>query len=195
MALDMNDIMALKSLESGGMSPYEQVKVGYMQSKRPSGTATAGLVLGSVGTALAVGAWIFAPIFAKARAAQAREAANAAKDVANANFNGLVNLIAANNNNTNETLNRLINTVSAERNERIAGDLNITTTISDTLSGTQQGQLTAQQQAELAASQVATQQVMTGLMTGQYSQNPSRVVLVRGQRECECPASGCGCNG
>ena len=59
MSLEMNDLLALKSMGEG-MSPYETFKVGHMQSKRPSGAATAGLVLGSVGTALAVGAWISA---------------------------------------------------------------------------------------------------------------------------------------
>ena len=188
----MNDLMALKSLENG-MTPYEQVKIGHMQSKRPSGAATAGLVLGSVGAALAIGAWIFGPIVANNKANQAREAARGAKDIANAQFNGLTALMANNNANTNATLDRLINTVSAERNERIAGDLNITTTISDTLSGQQASNLTAQQQAELAASQVATQQVMTGLMTGRYSENPQRVALYQDARPCACPNS-CGCN-
>lgn len=195
MALDMNDIMALKSLESGGMSPYEQVKVGYMQSKRPSGTATAGLVLGSVGTALAVGAWIFAPIFAKARAAQAREAANAAKDVANANFNGLVNLIAANNNNTNATLDRLINTVATERAERIAGDVTLTNTVNDSVSGSQQGTLTAQQAAELSAINTATNNLFNQALMGNISENPQKVQIYSAPQPCGCPATGCGCNG
>lgn len=184
MALELNDLMALKSFDNS-MTPYEQVKVNYLQNKnRPSGVGIAGLVTGVAGVVAAVGVGVWA----SAKANQAREAARTAKEVA-----------AAQNAGTAALLNRLAtqydNYMAVERQERIAGDLNITTTISDTLSGTQQGQLTAQQQAELAASQVATQQVMTGLMTGQYSQNPQRVVLVRGQRECDCPASGCGCNG
>jgi hypothetical protein len=174
MALEMNDLMALKSLENG-MSPYEQFKVGNMQSRRPSGTATAGLVLGSVGAALAIGAWIFGPIISNNKA-------NGIKDLANARYDA-----------TRDTLNQIAGLLAAERNERIAGDVNITTTINDTLSGTQQGQLTAQQQAELAASQVATQQVMTGLMTGRYSENPQRVALYQDARPCACPASNCGC--
>ena len=36
MAIDANDLMTLRAME-GGMSPYEQFKVGHMQSKRPSG--------------------------------------------------------------------------------------------------------------------------------------------------------------
>ena len=78
MALELNDLMALKSLD-GGMTPYEQMKISHMEGKRPNGAATTGIVLGSVGTALAIGAWIFGPIFAKARAAEARQAAAATK--------------------------------------------------------------------------------------------------------------------
>ena len=59
MALDMNDLMTLKGLENG-MSPYEQMKVAHMQSRgRASGVGITGLVLGSVGLAAGIGAWIF----------------------------------------------------------------------------------------------------------------------------------------
>ena len=195
MALEMNDLMALKSLENG-MSPYEQVKVGYMQSKRPSGSATAGLVLGSVGTALAIGAWIFGPIIANNRARQATEAARAAKDVANANYNGLAALVAANASNTNATLDRLINTVATERAERIAGDFTISQTQSDTQTGSQAAQLTAQQAAELSSIQSVQQNLLNNAIMGNLSENPQKVVLVSGQRECGCPATnGCGFNG
>ena len=196
MALEINDIMALKSLENG-LSPYEQTKLSMMESRRPNGAATTGIVLGSVGTALAVGAWIFAPIFAKARAAQAREAANAAKDVANANFNGLVNLVAANNNNTNATLDRLINTVATERAERIAGDVTLTNTVNDSVSGSQQGTLAAQQAAELSAVNSVMQQTYTDFVTGRASLNPQPVSLYSSPQPCGCPATncGCGCNG
>lgn len=193
MALDMNDIMTLKSLD-GGLSPYEQTKLSMMESRRPNGASTTGIVLGSVGTALALGAWIFAPIFANARAKEAKEAANAAKEVSNANFNGLANLVAANNQNTNATLDRLIGTLATERAERIAGDVTLTNTVNDSVSGSQQGTLTAQQAAELSAIQTATNTVTAGLMTGQYSQNPQKVALYRDATPCGCPATGC-CNG
>ena len=53
MALEMNDLMALKSMENG-MSPYEQFKTQHMQAKsHTSGIGVAGLVLGTVGTAAA----------------------------------------------------------------------------------------------------------------------------------------------
>jgi hypothetical protein len=182
MALEMNDLMALKSLENG-MSPYEQFKVGHIQQKsHTSGIGVTGLVLGTVGTALAIGAWIFPTMYGSGKAAQAREAALAAKEQAN--------LLSAG---TQRQLDQLTNLFAAERQERISGDFTLNQTITDTVSGSQQGQLTAQQQAELAASQVATQQVMTGLMTGEYSRNPQRVALYRDATPCPCPAGGCGC--
>ena len=180
MALEMNDLMALKEMN---MSPYEQFKVGNMQQRsHTSGIGVTGLVLGTVGTALAIGAWIFAPIYGNSRANQAQEAARSAMNTAN--------LLAAGN---QRQLDQLTNLFAAERQERISGDVTLNQTITDTVSGSQQGQLTAQQQAELAASQVATQTVMTGLMTGRYSENPQRVALYRDATPCPCPASGCGC--
>ena len=187
MALEMQDLMALKSMGGeGGMTPYEQVKVGYMQNKHhTSGIGVAGLVLGTVGTAAAIGAWIFGPMYGNAKASQAREAAIAAKEQA-AILNG----------NTQRQLDQLTNLFAAERQERIAGDVTLNQTITDTVSGSQQGTLTAQQQAELAASQ-ATQQVMSqtysDFVTGRASLNPTPVSIYSAPQPCACP--GCGCNG
>ena len=63
--MDSNDLMTIKALsENNAMSPYEQYKVGHMQAKsHTSGIGVAGLVLGTVGTAIGVGAWIFAPMY------------------------------------------------------------------------------------------------------------------------------------
>lgn len=185
MALEMNDLMALKSMGGDSLTPYEQVKLDYMQSRHhTSGIGVAGLVLGTVGTAAAIGAWIFGPMYGSAKANQAKEAAQSAKELANVQINA-----------TQRQLDQLTTLLASERSERLQGDYTISQTITDTVSGSQQGQLTAQQQAELAASQVATQQVMTGLMTGRYSENPQRVTLYRDAQACGCPASGCGCNG
>lgn len=153
-------------LRSMGMTPYEQFKVGHMQSKKASGTAIGGLVtaVGAAVLAVAAGAW-------------AGSQAKNAKDVAIAKNDGLRDLVTT-----------LATTVAAERNERIAGDLNITTTINDSVQGTQSGQLTATQQAELNAAQ----QLMFGLSTGEYSKNPQRVALYQDAQPCPCP---CGCNG
>ena len=184
MALEMNDLMMLRGLDKEGLSPYEQYKVGHMQSKsHTGGVAIAGLTVGVVGAVAGITAWIFGPTYANAKSNQAKEAAIAAKELANVQ-------IAA----SQRQLDQLTSLLASERSERLQGDYTISQTITDTVSGSQQGQLTAMQQAELAASQVATQQVMTGLMTGRYSENPQRVTLYRDAQACGCPASGC-CNG
>ena len=184
MALEMNDLMMLRGFDKEGLSPYEQYKVGHMQARsHTSGIGVAGLVLGTVGTAVGVGAWLFGGMYGNAKANQAKEAANSAKELANVQ-------IAA----SQRQLDQLTNLLASERSERLQGDYTISQTITDTVSGSQQGQLTAMQQAELAASQVATQQVMTGLMTGRYSENPQRVALYRDAAPCPCPAGGCGCS-
>lgn len=178
----MDDLVKLKMLEKEGMTPYEQFKVGHMQAKKPSGVAIAGLTVGVVGAAAGITAWIFGPLYGSAKASQAKEAAIAAKELANVQISA-----------TQRQLDQLTALLASERSERLQGDYTISQTITDTVSGSQQGQLTAQQQAELAASQVATQQVMTGLMTGRYSENPQRVALYQDAKPCACPASGCGC--
>ena len=168
MALEMNDLMALKSMGGNELTPYEQFKIGHMQSKRASGTAIAGLTVGVGAAVLAIGG-----------AAWAGSRAQNAKDVAIAKNDGLRDLVAT-----------LANTVAAERNERIDGDRTLSISINDTVSGQQSGQLTATQQAELSQAQ----QLMFGLSTGEYSRNPQRVALYQDAKPCACPASGCGCN-
>lgn len=174
MALELNDLMTLKSLESG-MSPYEQFKTQHMQAKgHTSGIAVTGLVTGIVGTVAGVTAWIFAPLYGNAKANQAREAALAAKELASAQ-------IAA----SQRQIDQLTNLFAAERQERLQGDLNITNTINDTVSGSQQGTLSQSQQL--------SNELTFGLMTGRYSENPQRVALYQDAKPCACPASGCGC--
>lgn len=184
MALELNDLMALKSFDNS-MTPYEQVKVNYLQNKnKPSGVGIAGLVTGVAGVVAAVGVGIWSC----AKANQAKEAAATAKEVA-----------AAQNAGTAALLNRLAtqydNYMAVERQERIAGDLNITTTISDTLSGQQSSALTAQQASELSAINTATNNLFNQALMGNLSENPQKVVLVSGQRECACPMSNGCCNG
>lgn len=175
MAFDANDLMMLKSME-GGMSPYEQFKVGHMQSKRPSGVGIAGLVLGTVGAAAAIGAWIFGPTYAKGQADRARDVANARYDA-----------------NQNQ-LNLLTQLLSSERAERIAGDVNLTNTVTDTVSGQQASTLTAQQAAELSAVNSVMAQTYSDFVTGRASLNPTPVSLYSSPKPCDCPNS-CGCNG
>lgn len=149
------------------MTPYEQFMVAEKTSRhRAGGTAITGLVLGCVGTALGVGAWIFAPIYANARAKAAERQ--------NEGTSALLNQVAA--------------LLAAERQERVQGDINLTATINDSVSGSQQGSLTATQQAQLDA----YQQMVIGLGTGEYTKNPQKVELMTPAQPFQCNC-GCGC--
>ena len=182
--MDTNDLMTIKALsESNSMSPYEQFKVQHMQSKsHTSGIGVAGLVLGTVGTAIGVGAWIFGPMYGNAKANQAKEVAQAAKELANVQ-------IAA----SQRQLDQLTSLFAAERAERIAGDVTLSNTVNDSVSGSQQGSLTAQQAAELSAVNSVMQQTYTDFVTGRASLNPTPVSLFQAPVACSCP--NCGCNG
>lgn len=181
--MEMNDFMTLKALEKDGLSPYEQYKVGFMQQKNhTSGIGVAGLVLGTVGTAAAIGAWIFGPTYANAKSNQAKEAAYAAKEIANVQ-------IAA----SQRQIDQLTSLFAAERAERIAGDVTLTNTVSDTQTGSQASQLTAQQAAELSSIQSVQQNLFNQAVMGNLSENPQKVMLYSAPQPCGCP--GCGCNG
>ena len=185
MALEMNDLMALKSMGNGhdGLTPYEQVKLDHMTAKNhTSGIGVAGLVLGTVGTAAAIGAWIFGPMYGNAKANQAKEVAIAAKEIA-----------TLQNTATQRQLDQLTNLFAAERQERIAGDVTLNQTITDTVSGSQQSALTAQQAAELSSVNSVMQQTFGDFVTGRASLNPTPVSLYSSPQPCNCP--GCGCNG
>lgn len=183
MALEMQDLMALKSMGSeGGMTPYEQYMVGYKQSKRPSGVAIAGLTVGSVAAAAAVTAWIFGGTYANAKANEAKEAANTAKEVAVAKNDGLRDLVQT-----------LAATVAAERNERIQGDVNITQSVADTISGQQSAAQSQSTVAENSAYATAMNQILSDALTGRSSLNPTPVSIYSSPQPCACP--GCGCNG
>ena len=180
----MNDLMMLRGMDSKeGLSPYEQYKVGYMQQKNhTSGIGVAGLVLGTVGTAVGVGAWLFGGMYGNAKANQAKEVALAAKEIATLQ-NGA----------TQRQLDQLTNLFAAERAERINGDQTITQTVNDTVSGSQQGTLSAQQAAELSAVNSVMTQTYSDFVTGRASLNPTPVSLYSAPQPCACPASGCGC--
>lgn len=181
----MNDLMALKSMGNGhdGMSPYEQFKIGHMQSKRASGTAIGALSVGVGAAVLGIGAWLFGGMYGNAKSAQAREAAHAAKEQAT--------LLAAG---TQRQLDQLINLFAAERAERISGDQTITQSVTDTVSGSQQGTLTAQQASELSAVNSVMQQTFADAITGRSSLNATPVQIYSAPQPCGCPGS-CGCNG
>lgn len=156
-----------------GLTPYESFMVSEKANRRSSGNAVAGLVLGSIGTALAVGAWIFGPIFGNSKA-------NGVKDLANAQF-------AAN----NAQIASLANLLGTERAERVAQGVTLTQTVNDTVSGSQQSALTAQQAAELSSIQNVMQQTYSDFVTGRASLNPTPVSIYSAPQPCGCP----GCNG
>lgn len=180
----MNDLMMLRGMDSKeGLSPYEQVKLDHMTARNhTSGIGVAGLVLGTVGTAVGVGAWLFGGMYGNAKANQAKEVALAAKEIATLQ-NGA----------TQRQLDQLTNLFAAERAERINGDQTITQTITDTVSGSQQGTLSAQQAAELSAVNSVMTQTYSDFVTGRASLNPTPVSLYSAPQPCACPASGCGC--
>jgi len=160
--MEINDYATYKMMENG-FSPYEQVKIGYMQNRnRTSGVGIAGLAVGIGAGVAAVGGWLWAGSQAKA-----------AKDLAIAKNDGLRDLVQT-----------LAGTLAAERSERINGDLNITTTINDTVSGQQSGQLSQSQQL--------SNDIALGLMTGKYSENPQKVELFSPAQpfQCGCGCNG-----
>ena len=152
-----------------GLSPYESWKISERTSRRPSGTAVAGLVLGSVGAVAAVGAWVFGPVVAGNRA------------------KGIEKVIDITNANTQSTLDRLINALASERAERVAQGVTLTQTVTDTVSGSQQGTLTAQQASELSAVNSVMQQTFSDAITGRSSLNPTPVSIYSAPQPCGCP--------
>lgn len=192
MALDVNDLAMLKGMDqNGGLSPYEQFDMARHQAKKPSGVAIAGLTVASVGAAAAIGAWIFGPMYGNAKAGQAKEAAQSAKELAAAQYQAALQLLQTQNQNTQATIDRLISSVAAERNERIAGDLNITTTINDTQSGQQAASQSQTTAVDNAVSQVMSQ-TFSDAITGRSSLNATPVQIYSAPQPCGCPG-GCGC--
>lgn len=167
----------------GGLSPFESWMMAEKTSKRPSGTAIAGITVASVAAAAAIGAWIFGGTFAAARS-------NTATKLADANHQNTLALINQGQVNTNATIDRLINALYAERNERVAQGVTLTQTVSDTVSGEQASNLTAQQQSDLSAMQNLQNTLLTDAVTGRSSLNPTPVSLYSSPSPCGCP----GCN-
>lgn len=178
MELTANDLALLKSMNEGGMTPYESVKLDHMAAKsHTGGVAIAGLVTGVVGTAIGVGAWLFGGMYANAKSNQAKEVAVAAKEIAAAKFEAV-----------GTQLGQLTALLAAERTERIEGDKTLSISINDTVSGQQSGQLSASQVAQLEQ----FQQLQMGLATGKYSENPTKVQIYSAPQPCGCPG---GCQG
>ena len=156
-----------------GLTPYESWKISEKSGRRPSGAAIAGLVLGSVGVAAGIGAWLFGPVVANNRAKGIEALANMQYQANNQQINLLTSLLAA------------------ERTERVAQGTTISQTITDSISGQQTSQLTAQQAAELSSIQSLQQTLLNDAVTGRSSLNPTPVTIYRAPAPCGCP----GCNG
>ena len=106
MALDVNDLALLKSMNGGSeLTPYESVKLDHMAAKgHTGGVAIAGLVTGVVGVTAGITAWIFGGMQASAKGKEAKEAAQSAKEIAAAQYQATLNLMNQQNANTNATL-------------------------------------------------------------------------------------------
>ena len=155
-----------------GMSPYESFKMTELSSRRPNGTAITGVVLGSVGLALGIGAWIFPSVYANSKANGIRDLANARYDANNAQIAALTSLLGT------------------ERAERVAQGVTLTQTVNDTVSGSQQSALTAQQAAELSAVNSVMQQTFSDAITGRSSLNATPVQIYSAPQPCGCPNCG-----
>lgn len=212
MALEMNDLMAIRGIDRdndrnygwnggyggwnhgyGSMTPYEQMKVSHMAARRPSGVAVAGLTVGSVAVVAGIGAWIFGGMQASAKAKEAAQIGIAAKEQAAMQYNASTKLLETVHDNTQKTIDRLLYSLQRETDARVNGDQTITQTITDTVSGSQQGTLTANQQADLSAVNSVMQQTFSDAITGRSSLNPTPVNIYSSPKPCDCP--GCGCNG
>lgn len=148
-----------------GMTPYETIKVAHMNNRGDRAVGIVGLVVAGVGAVAGVTGWIYA----NSQAKRAQEVAAAKNDA------------------TQKQLELLTNLLSAERNERIAGDRTLSISINDTVSGQQQ---TTQSQSTV---QSVEQSLFKDAVMGNLRQAPVEVVRVSGQRQCGCD-DGCGCN-
>ena len=180
MALEMQDLMALKSMGGKEMTPYEQYMVSHKESKKPSGVAIAGLTVASVAAAAGVTAWIFGGMQASAKGKEAKEAAQSAKELAMAYYTGV-----------DKRLDNIGALLESEVNRRIQGDVNITQSVADTISGQQStSQATSVENSAMAT---AYNQIISDRLTGRSSLDAQPVCIYSAPQPCGCP--GCGCNG
>ena len=156
----------------GGLSPYEDYKIADMVSRKANGGTVTAIVLGSVGLAAALGAWVFGPMVSNSRA-------NGVRDLANARYDATTAQIAT-----------IANLLGVERAERVAQGITLTNTVTDSVQGSQQGTLTAQQAAELSSIQSVQQNLLNQAIMGNMSQAPQKVAIWRDATACGCP--GCG---
>ena len=185
MALELQDLMALQSMDrKGEMTPYEQVKVMEMRSKRPSGAAITGVALGGGALLVGLSAWVFGGMQANAKGKEAKEAAQAAKELAMAYYTGV-----------DKRLDNIGALLESEVNRRISGDQTITQTITDTISGQQSASQSAQVSQTTAVDQTVQQimtQTLSDAITGKSAMQPQPVYIYSAPQPCNCPGCGCG---
>ena len=196
MALELNDLMALRSMGEKEMTPYEQYMVSHKESKKPSGVAITGLVFGGAAIVGVIAGTALTSMYANAKSKEAKEAALAAEKVGNAQYNATLQLIAQGNANTKDNIDRLLLGLQRETDARVAQGLTVTQTINDTISG-QQSAAQSAQVSQTSAIDTSVQQIMTqtfaDAVTGKSSLNPTPVMIYSAPQPCNCP--GCGCNG
>ena len=182
MALEMQDLMALQSMDrKGEMTPYEQVKVMEMRSKRPSGAAITGVALGGGALLVGLSAWVFGGMQANAKGKEAKEAAQAAKELAMAYYTGI-----------DKRIDNIGALLESEVTRRINGDQTITQTITDTISGQQSAAQSQATTVENSAYATAMNQIVADRLTGRSSLDAQPVCIYSAPQPCGCPGCGCG---
>ena len=178
----MQDLMALQSLDKKGeMTPYEQYILANKESKKPSGVAIAGLTVGVVGAVAGVSAWVFGGMQANAKGKEAKEAAQAAKELAMAYYTGV-----------DKRLDNIGALLESEVTRRINGDQTITQTITDTISGQQSAAQSQATTVENSAYATAMNQIVSDRLTGRSSLDAQPVCIYSAPQPCGCPGCGCG---
>ena len=155
-----------------GFTPYESFMVAEKTSRRPSSGTTTAIVLGGIGTAIGIGAWLFGPILSAQRS------------------KGVEKLVEVTNANTNNTLDRLSNLLYQERAERVAQGVTMSQSITDSISGQQQGSQNQATSVENSAMAQATSQLLAQSLLGNVSENPQKVQIYSAPQPCSCPNCG-----
>lgn len=178
----MQDLMALQSMDKKSeMTPYEQYILANKESKKPSGVAIAGLTVGVVGAVAGVSAWVFGGMQANAKGKEAKEAAQAAKELAMAYYTGV-----------DKRLDNIGALLESEVTRRINGDQTITQTITDTISGQQSAAQSQATTVENSAYATAMNQIVSDRLTGRSSLDAQPVCIYSAPQPCGCPGCGCG---
>lgn len=174
--LSQEDMAMVQGIAYGGgrgtdLSSYEHFKVADRAARRPNGATVAAVTLGAVGTALAVGAWVFGPIYAAGRA------------------KGNQSLIEANAAHSRQMQDLLANNILNERSERVNYIQQQNPTLRDYINVQQSGSQSTSATSSALAQAEAT--LLAGALTGQVQSCPQKVSLYSAPQPCACPGT-CG---